>query len=207
MKFFSLISNKEVHLADDQKIIPAEDFSSIIEAKQLLDETKKEIEKYKEKINKECEQLKNDEKEKGFNEGLSQFNEKILELDKQFNIFKEDMEKKILPLTLQAAKKILGDELKTNPERIVDIVKQSIKPVMQHKKIIIYVNKEDLQYLEEKKDEILQKLAQVESFSLQERPDIKKGGCIIQTESGIINAQLENQWNALEAAFKKIMKK
>ncbi|NGX36596.1 MAG: hypothetical protein K1000chlam1_01445, partial [Candidatus Anoxychlamydiales bacterium] len=39
-------------------------------------------------------------------------------------------------------------------------------------------------------------------FSLEERNDIEPGGCIIETEKGIINAQLDNQFRAIEAAFK-----
>ena len=31
---------------------------------------------------------------------------------------------------------------------------------------------------------------------------MEPGGCLIETEAGIINAQLENQWRSLEAAFK-----
>ena len=36
---------------------------------------------------------------------------------------------------------------------------------------------------------------------------IEPGGCIIETEAGIINAQLENQWRSLENAFESFMKK
>ena len=32
------------------------------------------------------------------------------------------------------------------------------------------------------------------------------GVCIIETEAGIINASLENQWRALESAFEAFMK-
>ncbi|MBI3211529.1 MAG: HrpE/YscL family type III secretion apparatus protein, partial [Simkania negevensis] len=42
-------------------------------------------------------------------------------------------------------------------------------------------------------------------FSLEDREDIAPGGCIIETEAGIINASLANQWQALEAAFAAFM--
>lgn len=47
---------------------------------------------------------------------------------------------------------------------------------------------------------------QVESFTILDRADITPGGCIIETESGIINASFENQWRALEMAFERYMK-
>ena len=46
----------------------------------------------------------------------------------------------------------------------------------------------------------------LENLSIQERDDIEPGGCIIETEAGIINAQLENQWRSLEIAFDEFMK-
>lgn len=78
---------------------------------------------------------------------------------------------------------------------------------MQHHRVRIYVNKQDLDILETNKSKIKDVLEQVQSFSIEERPDIEPGGCIIETEAGIINAQLENQWRALESAFESFMKK
>ena len=49
-------------------------------------------------------------------------------------------------------------------------------------------------------------LEQVKTFSIEEREDVAPGGCIIETEAGIINASLENQWRALESAFEAFMK-
>ena len=72
---------------------------------------------------------------------------------------------------------------------------------------MIYVNKEDLEILEKSKEKIRKIFEHLDSLSMQERGDIEPGGCMIETEAGIINAQLENQWRALEAAFESFMKK
>lgn len=120
---------------------------------------------------------------------------------------RKEVHKNILPLALKAAKKIVGEELKLHPDRIVDIVLNSLKPVTQHKKIIIYVNKVDLAMLEENREKLKQAFERLESLSVQERSDIEPGGCMIETEAGIINAQLENQWRALENAFESFHKK
>ena len=65
----------------------------------------------------------------------------------------------------------------------------------------------DLEPLEKERSKIKKIFEHLDSFSLQERADIEPGGCIIETEAGIINAQLENQWRALESAFESFMKK
>jgi type III secretion protein L len=206
-KFFSLISGKEVSLSPGEKIVLAKDFSTLVKSSDILKEVKQEAIEYKKNVALECETLKEEGFKKGFDEGLEKLNVLILKLDSDIKKFEEELKKQILPIALKAAKKILGDELKLHPDRIVDIVLQALKPVTQHHKIKIYANKEDIEILEKKKTQIKKILEQAKIFSIEERDDIEKGGCIIETEAGIINAQLENQWKALEIAFEKFMKK
>ena len=100
----------------------------------------------------------------------------------------------------------MGTQLELKPETIVDIVLQALSPAMQNLRVTIYVNKIDKDILETEKPKLKSLLEQVQVLSIQERPDISPGGCIIETEGGIINATIENQWRALESAFEKYMK-
>ena len=58
MKFFSLIYQGDVHPSEDEKIIPAEDFSTLMEASELLKRAKEDIEEHKKQVHKECEKLR-----------------------------------------------------------------------------------------------------------------------------------------------------
>ena len=168
---------------------------------------KAEAAKYRKEVAVEAEKTKEQAFKEGFQEGLTSLNKHLFALDKELKELREEIQKKILPLSLKAARKIIGNELKIHPDRIVDIVLTSLKPVTQHRKIIIYVNKNDLKAIEKSKSQIRQIFEHLESLSIQERDDIEPGGCMIETEAGIINAQLENQWRALESAFESFMKK
>ena len=64
------------------------------------------------------------------------------QLDRELKEIREEVHKKILPLALKAARKIIGEELKLHPDRIVDIVMTALKPVTQHRKIVLYVNRD-----------------------------------------------------------------
>ena len=207
MKFFSLISNEQVSIAPGQKIIPEKEFSSLKKSSEVLKVVKEEATEFRKEVAIESEMIKDKAYQNGFLEGLEKLNDKILFLDKSINHLEEELKSQILSVALTAAKKILGDELKLHPERIADIVMQALKPVTQHHKIKIYVNKEDLSLLDNQRDDIKSILDQVKIFSIEERDDVKPGGCLIETETGIINAQLENQFRALESAFEKFKKK
>ncbi len=206
MKFFSLIYQGEIHPERQEKIIPAEDFSTLMQASEILERAKEDVKHYKKKIEEECEELKEKAKEEGFDEGLQQFNEHLIHFDKQLRVLRMDLQKQILPLALKAAKKIVGEQLDLNPETIVEIVIQTLAPVTQNHRFTIYVNKVDKEILEAHKPKIKSILEQVQVLTIQERSDIAPGGCIIETESGIINASIENQWRALEHAFEKYMR-
>lgn len=206
-KFFSLISGREVRLAPGEKIVPAKEFDTLESANELLKTVKTESFAYQQEVAKEAEKVKEQAFQEGFQEGLISLSKHLFTLDEELKHLREDIQRKILPLALKAARKIIGEELRLHPDRIVDIVLTSLKPVTQHRKIVIYVNKADLDMLEASKSKIKSIFEHLENLSIQERADVEPGGCMIETEAGIINAQLENQWRALEAAFESFMKK
>ncbi|NGX33822.1 MAG: Yop proteins translocation protein L [Candidatus Anoxychlamydiales bacterium] len=205
MKFFAFLK-EEIHPEPGEKIIPKEEFSKLIEANEIVQKAIDDAAIYKEKVKKECEVLKEEAKKEGFDQGLKSLNEHILKLDKTSKELAKKYEGKVLPIALKAAKKIVSAELKMNPEAIVNIVRGALKPISQHIKVKIFVNKEDLEIIEKEKEKIKEILQIADTFTIEERDDIEPGGCIIETEKGIINAQLENQFRAIEAAFKSFEK-
>ena len=206
-KFFSLLSGKEVRIAPGEKILPAKEFTTLHKANEILKTVEQEAHEFKLQTAADGEIIKEQAFKEGFQEGLVSLNKHLLALDEELKVLRGEIQQKILPLALKAARKVIGEELRLHPDRIVDIVLNSLKPVTQHKKIVIYVNKADLDLLEHSKSKIKKIFEHLESLSIQERNDIEPGGCMIQTEAGIINAQLENQWQALESAFATFMKK
>ena len=204
-KFFSLIYSGEITQGSDDKVIPSEEFSELLKATDVLNKAKADVKTYLENNKEECQKLLAKSEEAGFNKGLSEFNKQILHYQEKVKQLEHELQKTILPLALKAAKKIVGRELELKPETIVDIVRQTLKPVTQNHHIKIFVAKQDKEALEKEKKELRNILEHVQTFIIEERQDITPGGCIIETEAGIIS--LENQWRALESAFEAFMKR
>lgn len=205
MKYFSLIYGDKISKAPNNKILPAEEFSLLLTGQELLCKIQEEANRYRQEVAKEGETLKEEAQKRGFEEGLARFNEQIAFLEKEIGRAYDEVAKKALPIALQAAKKIVGREMTLNEATIADIVKSSLRAVAEHKRITIYCNKEDREKIEAHKEEMKGIFERLESLVVQEREDVLPGGCIIETEAGIINAQWENQWQALENAFKQIL--
>jgi type III secretion protein L len=206
MKFFSLIYQGELHTSEDEKVIPQKEFSILVNATEVLEKAREDAVRLKKETEEECEKLKEEAQKKGFDEGLATFNDHILNFEKKIKKLHHETYLQILPLALKAAKKIVSKELETHPDTIVDIVLDTLKPVTQAQKVTIYVNKADKELLETEKPRIKDIFEQIKILSIQERGDISPGGCIIETEAGIINATIENQWRALESAFERYKK-
>lgn len=205
-KFFSLIHGEHLHIAPKTKVVSAAAFSSLLDAQEVLKKVQEDAAKYREEVIKECEQLKENAKKDGFEEGFRQWAEQLANLEEEIANVRKEVEKIVAPAALKAAKKIVGREMELSSNAIADIVANVLKAVAQHKKITIYANKNDIDALEKNKGKLKEVFESLESLSIRERDDVKSGGCIIETEAGIINAQLDSQWRVLEQAFEKMMK-
>jgi type III secretion protein L len=205
MYCFKLIKEGMIHTGKE-KIIRKEEFEELLSAKQILEKAKEESEKAISEAHAESIAIKEKAYDEGFQEGLNRFNDQMLLFEDKLKVLKHELQKAVLPLVLKATRKIIGAELKQNPDSILSIVMQSIKSVTQAKVIKLYVCKSDLEILESEKDELKKNFENLESFHIEERSDIEPGSCIIETERGILNATLENQYRALERALEAHMK-
>jgi len=205
-KFFTLIHGDSVHIAPKKKIIPANEFSVLQTAHEALESVKKDAEQHKIEVVAEIETLKEQAQREGFEVGFQQWVDKIAQLEEEILKVRADMEKQVIPVALKAAKKIVNKEIELSEDVIVDIVSANLKAVAQHKKVAIYVNRKDFAVLEANRPRLRQLFENLEALSIRERADLAQGGCIIETEGGIINAQLDNRWRVLEAAFENLLK-
>jgi type III secretion protein L len=204
-KIFTLIHGDDVHLAPGVKVLSADSFSDLLSAEELVKKTKEDAEQYVREVTREGEELKEQAQREGFEEGFKEWMEKVAELEDRIAKVHDEVHGLVIPVALQAAKKIVGREIELKPETIRDIVADKLKAVAQHKKIKIFVHRDDLKILEKHKEKLRSMFELLESLSLVEKNDITPGGCVIETEGGIINAQIENQWEIIETAFQAYM--
>lgn len=203
MKLFSLLYQGDVHPSADEKIVKQEDYSTLLSAASLVEKAREDAEALLAKTKKECVLLAQRAKEEGHKEGLEQFQAHILKMDENMRILQHNLQQLVLPIALKAARRIVGKQLDLFPETIVDIVKQAMAPIAGSRRVTLFVNKEDKEILDHNKPQLKEILSQIETFTIQEKADVEKGCCIIQTESGMITVKLEDQLNALKRVFEK----
>ena len=204
MTIFSLLlSDTEVHLAPGVKVIPQKQVSKLLDLKELQKLVEEEAENYRREVDQECEVLREQARQEGFATGETTWARAISGLEQEAEAIRAEYEQEMVPGVVKAVERIIGTKLKMDHDLIVSIVAQSLRSVIQYRTITIYCRKEDLDLLEKAKPKFRKLLERCETLNVQDRSDIEPGGCIIETEGGIINAQLSSQLAALERAMKR----
>lgn len=123
----------------------------------------------------------------------------ITELKKDLH---RETEEEIVEIIIGALRKILMDEVQTNPETVFSTVKNALKRARDKERIIIRVNPEDIQTIKNHKQELLEQIDGIKHLEFEEDSKIGRGGCILESDSGKIDARLENQLMAVEQALR-----
>lgn len=107
-------------------------------------------------------------------------------------------------LAIAIARKIIGKELTVNPKAISDIVVQAIESADIHGACCIKVNPEDYEILGPMWDAIPSFQSPDNAWQLVADKRVSRGGCLIEINGGIVNAQIESQLAEVASAFEMI---
>jgi len=183
------------------RILKKDVVSSLLTGEELIKKIKEEGDRYKIEAAKEVETIREKALQEGFEAGYEKWLEAIHQLEEEIKKVRGQVEKQIVPVAIKAAQKVVAKELETHPETILDIVRGHLKAVAQHKRFTLYVSREEFDILDKSRNQLKEKLELLEAFSIRIRDDLKPGSVVIETEAGIVNATIENQWARIERAF------
>lgn len=97
----------------------------------------------------------------------------------------------LLSLALRVAEQVMRSTLATEPERILDLIRDVVQIDGGQQGILkLRLNPADVDLV----DQYLRQDATVTQWRLQSDPAIERGGCIVETALGNIDATLETRW-------------
>lgn len=120
---------------------------------------------------------------------VASLNEKLIEYDQQF-------EAMVIDLSFLISEKIIQREIET--KTIIDeTLKNALKKVLGANKVIIKLNKTDLEHIKKNSEEIFNDAIYSKiTFEPEER--IEPGGCLVETEIGNVESRISLQINELK---------
>jgi flagellar assembly protein FliH len=164
------------------------------------------------KIETRIKQVSEDFYKKGFSDG-TEFQKKevlpaltaVATMTKMIPLIKketiEKTEEQIIGLAIAIAEKIINQEVATRKEIILGVLKGALKNIAETDGMKIRINPQDFRYMMEVKKDFLQSFDGIRNVVFEEDASIKRGGAIVETMFGEVDARLESQLKEIKAAM------
>ncbi|MFH0800475.1 MAG: FliH/SctL family protein [Pseudomonadota bacterium] len=136
----------------------------------------------------------------GESKGLAQVTEKLIMLDELRRNFYDQAEPEVIKLVMSIAEKVIGRAAAENPELIKGVVHQALEKALGDR-ITVKLNPEDYKSMMSGEHEFRDLLDKTRRLLFREDGAIAKGGCVVETEVGTIDAQIETQLAAIRKAL------
>lgn len=112
----------------------------------------------------------------------------------------QEVEQDVLRLSTKLAEKIIGREVQQDETTRGEIVLNALRQARQQEMLTVRVNAGDLPLVEQMRERI-DSFGRAKSIDFIADQSVKEGGCIIESQSGTIDARLETQLRILENAL------
>lgn len=192
------------------------------EAKTIIANAHQEAEEIRVQVVEEARQIKEKSQSEGYATGLKtaqqeieadrllawQQNQEILEEARQTKLdMMKASEPDMVRLAMAAAKKVIAGELSTNPNIIINVLRQALGFLDQPGNVTVYVNPADVAKIFE--------VMETEAFTDIGTNDvninvyadnrISPGGCILESDAGSVDARVETRIENVEKAVQEVM--
>lgn len=141
-----------------------------------------------------------DERRK-LSEAMEALTNSMRELDRLKNGCLEGNQEKILNLVFSVTEKVINREISTNRDIVHGVLKSAIKQVLDKEGIIVRLHPEDYRYMMETNPGIIDGFDDIRSMSIVEDSTIRRGGVVIDTSSGEVDARLDQQLHEVRKAM------
>lgn len=114
----------------------------------------------------------------------------------------QQAEDDVIDLAFQLARKIIVHEVLEHHHVLQGTLKRALAQVADQDQLVIRVHPDDLAQATKLQHDLLGSLADIKSVSLQADMAIGRGGCLVETTLGTIDARIDAQIEELEQRFR-----
>lgn len=136
----------------------------------------------------------------GREEGLAMATELAVRLQALKDQFYESAEPEIRKLIMTIAEKVLGRLMEAHRTLIVAVIRQALEACIGDR-IVVRLHPKDYEVLQADGSQFHDIVDRTKRLQLKGDESITPGGCVVETEVGTIDAQLETQLKAIRKAL------
>jgi len=104
----------------------------------------------------------------------------------------------VIELAVAIASKVVGHEVEEHPELVVEQARGCIRRLQEREHVRIRVNPEDVDTMRQAKEELIAAFDGVRRIDVVDDRRVGKGGCVVESESGSLDARLDRQLKEVE---------
>ena len=103
----------------------------------------------------------------------------------------ERVERQAVELALKIAERIVAGAIAADPERLLDVVRGALRTIVERERVMLLVNPQDLDLMRSAVAEVTGPLGGIEHIEVQEERRVGRGGAIVRTSLGEVDASVE----------------
>lgn len=139
---------------------------------------------------------------------LIAFNNLLSSAQVQFASLAKINEARLLELIFKISKRLAAKELEFSSEALLEVVRQSISSISEQDGIVLEIHPDRISFFEEIQNKTNREFDFLKNIKIDPNPQISPGGCIIRTQFGQIDAQvdtrIDNLWNQLKQVIPQV---
>lgn len=176
---------------------PATENTAMIKADRIVADAQAEADNIRARAEEEAQAAIQAATQQGEEEGHASANDLRELAERLEQQLQSSLEKDALDAAVESARELALAEVKHRPTAIVDIVRKALGSARHQREIFVRVSPKDAPLLKERKRELLDTLSRARDMDIREDPVLSPGSCVVETEIGIIDAQLQTQLDVL----------
>lgn len=189
----------ELHFPPDARVIKGDDYLACLSGREIVEQAERRARE----IVAAAEAVYEREKARGYEEGLREASERAAEqimdtIGKTVGYF-AGVEEQMVQLVLGAVRKILGEL--DDRELIVRVVHHALNVVRNQKQVILRVAPDQVDAVRDRLNEILVDYPGINFVDVAADGRLGRGGCILESDIGIVDASVEVQLEALRRSL------
>lgn len=187
-------------LHPEMRVLKAADYQASVDARQMLTEAQHQTQELLTEARQEYER----QKQRGYEDGLSEAKrdlaQRMIETAERTVDYFAQVEAKVAALVMTALRKVLGEF--DDVELTLRVVRNALQVVRSQPHVTIRVTPAQEAALRQRLNELLAGYNSVGMVEIIGDPRLSSGGCILETEIGVVDASIDVQLQALERALK-----
>ncbi|MDV6235223.1 flagellar assembly protein FliH [Leptospira ellisii] len=204
-------------IQDSKEKVKLEEDTGKAKAEQILDRAKMEVERMIKEAEMKVAEIEHEAylkgydagREVGFKKGQGEVRRLIDRLGtivgKAIDIREEIIqasEKQMVEMILIIARKVIKDEIIERKEIVLNNIREALKRIKDRDRVDIRVNFADLELTTAHKDELIKLMESLRKVNIYEDSRVDRGGVIIETDVGAIDARISTQLKEIEEAIR-----